>query len=213
MALEEKVRYHQSDEWVQFILRGIWMSASFAIHPVVVKKILQENSRDRLRFVLWGWWMSVQNFCQSILWMLRYFSLDQSGGPTNNKYCYLILSALHCWNWMLLNEYGCQPKDHREHVCRRSTSSTVDKKLISEVQPHCCPSLSTWWSRTCCWNWINASQQAFTNQNCLHQWPSTAGPWGHNTQMCTHRHTRAHFSSAIRINIKTKWHVCEDAAI
>lgn len=60
---------------------------------------------------------------------------------------------------------------------------TGKKNLNLEEQLCCCSSLSSWWSRICCWKWINASQQAFTNQNCVHQWPGTAGSWGHNVLM------------------------------
>lgn len=67
-------------------------------------------------------------------------------------YCCLILSVLKCCR--VLTSYTFQPKDQMISI------GTEQAELTSEVQLHCCPSLSSWWSRTCCWNWINTSQQA-----------------------------------------------------
>lgn len=33
----------------------------------------------------------------------------------------------------------------------------------------------------------------------LHQWPGTAGPRGHNWQICTHEHTHMHFPGLLFI--------------
>lgn len=52
-----------------------------------------------------------------------------------------------------------------------------------KVPLHCCPSLSSWWSRTCCWRWVNASQQAFTSG------PAQQVPRGHITGRYAHMNT------------------------